>query len=131
MANQTFTSVEEAIAALKLDRRHKWFEFSGNVVYIHRFTSPCSGCSCDCSDGYGCSHGNAGCRECGYTSKRRDGVPVPAFWPDGSIVEVISASKSILQKQDKQDSSYNNPFSIIRKEYKIGVYGKIKLWKRK
>ena len=88
MSNKKFETVAEAIAELNLDRRHKWFEWSGTVVYNQMFTSPCSGCSCDCSDGNGCSHGNGGCRECGYTGRCRDGVPVPAFWPNGGIVEI-------------------------------------------
>lgn len=83
-----YSTVEEAVKDLKLDRRHKWFDFMGTLGYTHRYSAPCSGCSCDCSDGYGCSHGNAGCRECGYTGKRRGAVHVPAFDKDGNIVEI-------------------------------------------
>lgn len=93
MAHKIFDTVEEAVKELKLDRRRKWFEFSGEVVYNHYYTAPCSGCSCDCSDGYGCSHGNAGCHECGYTGKSRDAVPVPAMWPDGDFVKVRPTGK--------------------------------------
>lgn len=81
-------TIKEAVEKYKLDRRRRWFAFSGNVVYNYKFTHPCSGCSCDCSDGYGCSHGNAGCRECGYTGKVRDGVPVPAWGDKGELIEV-------------------------------------------
>lgn len=88
MEKKIFETVEEAIKELKLDRRRKWYHWLGNIVYTHWYTAPCSGCSCDCSDGYGCSHGNGGCHECGYTGKRRDAVPIPAMWPDGSIAEL-------------------------------------------
>lgn len=84
-----FSSVEEAVRILKLDRRHKWEEWNGELSYPYWYTAPCSGCSCDCSDGYGCNHGNSGCHECGYTGKRRNVVPVPAIMPDGSTVKVV------------------------------------------
>jgi hypothetical protein len=87
---QIFSSVEEAVKLLKLDKRHKWEEWSGTLSYPHWYTAPCSGCNCDCSDGHGCNHGNSGCHECGYTGKRRSAVPVPAFMPDGSIVKIVS-----------------------------------------
>lgn len=83
-----FESVEQAVKELKLDRRTKYFEFLGNLVFNVKHTSPCSGCSCDCSDGYGCNHGNAGCRECGYTGKRRGVYPMPIFHPNGNIVKI-------------------------------------------
>lgn len=85
-----FSSVDEAVKLLKLDKRHKWEEWNGELSYPFWYTAPCSGCSCDCSDGYGCNHGNSGCHECGYTGKRRNVVPVPAFMPDGSTVKVVS-----------------------------------------
>jgi hypothetical protein len=84
-----FSSVDEAVKLLKLDKRHKWQEWNGELSYPFWYTAPCSGCSCDCSDGYGCNHGNSGCHECGYTGKRRNVVPVPAFMPDGSTVKVV------------------------------------------
>lgn len=85
-----YTTVEEAIKDLKLDRRRKWYYFLGNLIRNEWYTAPCSGCSCDCSDGHGCNHGNAGCSECGYTGKRRDAVPVPAFHPNGEILEILT-----------------------------------------
>jgi len=97
-ASNIFPSVEEAVKALKLDRRHKWHEWMGELIYDHKYTHPCSGCRCDCSDGYGCNHGNSGCHECGYTGKRIGYVPVPAFMPDGRIVEIKT-------KKHKQDAS--------------------------
>lgn len=84
-----FYSVEEAVRLLKLDRRHRWEEFCGELSYPCWYTTHCSGCSCDCSDGYGCNHGNSGCYECGYTGKRRSAFPIPAFMPDGSIVQIV------------------------------------------
>ena len=83
-----FPSVEEAVKALKLDRRHKWFEFMGELVYPYNYSAPCSGCSCDCSDGHGCNHGNSGCHECGYSGKRRSSVPIYATGTDGNTVKI-------------------------------------------
>jgi len=103
MQDNIFNSVEEAVKQLKLDRRHKWFEMGGQVFYNHRFTSPCSGCSCDCSDGNGCSHGNAGCRECGYKGRVRDGVPVPAWTKEGDFV-------LIRETEFTKDDLYNKGF---------------------
>lgn len=87
---KNYESVESAVKELKLDRRHKWYEFNGELIFDGKYTTPCTGCSCDCSDGYGCSHGNSGCGECGYTGKRRGFYPVPAFNPDGSTVRIAT-----------------------------------------
>lgn len=73
---------EEAIKKFKLDRRHKWFVFYGNLCYSQRFTMPCSGC-----DGGGCS-------ECGYTGKRRSACPIPAMDDDNNLIEVIGENFS-------------------------------------
>lgn len=83
---EIYDSAEHAIKELKLDRRRKWEVFRDGLYYPHRYTAPCSGCSCDCSDGYGCSHGNSGCEECGYTGKRRDVVPIPAIGKNGNPI---------------------------------------------
>lgn len=75
------THVEaEAVAGRRLDRRRKYALLDGEVCERSSYTSPCSGCSCNCSDGYPCGHEPAGCFECGYTGKRRwrDWVPVEA-----------------------------------------------------
>lgn len=45
--------------------------------FIGRWTIACTGCSCDCGDGYPCGHGASGCSECGYTGKRRDAMWLP------------------------------------------------------
>lgn len=87
-----FDSAEQAISMLKLDRRRNWEVWQGELTYAYWYTTSCAGCSCDCSDGYGCNHGNCGCRECGYTGKRRSVVPIPAFMPDGTIVKIKEES---------------------------------------
>jgi hypothetical protein len=64
-----------------LDRRKVYcLTIDGEVGTLERFTGVCSGCRCDCRDGYPCSHGAGGCDECGYTGKRVTlfGVPVTA-----------------------------------------------------
>lgn len=82
-----FDTVEQAVEILKLDRRHKWEEFCGELVYPYKYSYACSGCTkqqeMQESPKKGC-----GCDECGYTGRRRDVVPVPAFMPDGSIVKI-------------------------------------------
>lgn len=72
-----FDNVDDAVKQLKLDRRHKWFEFMGEVVYHYSYTHTCTGC-----DG-------GGCHECGYHGKAKTGCPVPAMHPDtGNPVKV-------------------------------------------
>lgn len=87
----------EKIAGSRLDRRRQYYihteegrraenpyAFNGSYdmpdaklfAYVEG-TRECSGCSCDCGEGYGCSHGAAGCEECGYTGKRREGMHSP------------------------------------------------------
>ncbi len=68
-----FNSLEEAILTLKLDRRRKYSLYGNQLVYSTWATMPCTGCSCECSDGYGCNHGNSGCEDCGYTKKEELG----------------------------------------------------------
>ncbi len=53
---------------------------NGVEYYVGAYTGECSGCACDCGDGYPCSHGAGGCDECGYTGKRVRHFPV-AFDP--------------------------------------------------
>lgn len=85
-----FDTVEQAVEMMKLDRRHKWEEFCGELVYPYKYSHACSGCTeqkeMQASPQKGC-----GCDECGYTGRKRDIVPVPAFMPDGSIVKVKPA----------------------------------------
>lgn len=75
-----FSSVEEAVRLLKLDKRRKWFEWRGDLVYDMKYTAPNSCTGCD----------GGGCRECGGTGKRVSHVPIPAFLPNGDIVKVVS-----------------------------------------
>ena len=79
MLPDVFSSVDEAVTMLKLDRRHKWFEWMGQMVYNFKYTAPNSCTGCD----------GGGCFECGGTGKRVSHVPVPAFMPNGSIVKVV------------------------------------------
>lgn len=61
----------EAHAGKRLDRRRR-YAWDGEILYERaRYSTNCSGCSCDCGDGYPCSHGASGCRECGFTGRRR------------------------------------------------------------
>lgn len=75
---EIFDSVEQAVSMLKLDRRHKWYEWEGKLIYDLRYVAPnsCTGCN------------GGGCHECGYTGKRVNYAPVPAFMPDGSMVKI-------------------------------------------
>jgi len=75
MKDTTFKSVEEAIEFLGLDRRHKWFEFSGEIVRNGKVSLGCSGCD-----------GN-GCRECGGKGKRVQNFPIPVI-VNGSPVKI-------------------------------------------
>ena len=82
MLPAVFSSVDEAVKMLKLDRRRKWFEWEGIVVYNMWYTAPKSCTGCD----------GGGCQECRYTGNRKSCVPVPAFMPDGSIVKVCPSN---------------------------------------
>lgn len=70
--------VRRLVRKFKLDRRKVYvIGYFGELATDEKCTTDCSGCSCDCSDGYGCSHGCAGCDECGYTGKRVQHFPDP------------------------------------------------------
>lgn len=76
-----FESVEEAVQKLKLDRRHKWYEFMGEVIYDYKYSHTCTGC-----DG-------GGCHECGYHGNAITCCPVPALHPNtGNPVKVRVAN---------------------------------------
>lgn len=64
-------------AGFQLDRRRAWAFVNGELCECIRWTQACSGCSCDCGDGYGCSHGAGGCSECGYQGVVRQGMWLP------------------------------------------------------
>lgn len=78
----------EALLGAKVNRRLKFYTqtdaghanewFTEYKVFTYtEWTHACSGCSCDCGDGYGCSHGAGGCEECGFSGKRRQGMHTP------------------------------------------------------
>lgn len=71
-----FESIECAIKELKLDRRHKWFEWEGDLVRNYKFLIECTGCN------------GAGCKECGNKGKIYSCCPVPAFNEDRVIVKI-------------------------------------------
>ena len=73
----TFGSVEDAIKALKLDRRRKWEEFMGSLCHPVSVSLSCTGC-----DG-------GGCHECGYRGKRKQYFPVYATHPKtGEFIKI-------------------------------------------
>lgn len=83
-----FSSVDEAVKLLKLDKRYKWEEFCGDLVYPHKYSYACSGCT-ETREMQSTPERGSGCHECGYKGRVRSVVPVPAFMPDGSIVKVV------------------------------------------
>jgi hypothetical protein len=84
---KVFNSVKDAIYSLKLDRRRKWYEFYGELIYNHKYAYPCTGCT-DTKEMQPLPERGSGCHECGYKGRRIGYVPVPAFMPDGSIVKI-------------------------------------------
>jgi hypothetical protein len=61
----------EELAGRRLDRRRR-YAWDGETLYErYAYSTFCSGCICDCGDGYPCSHDPNGCDECGHTGKRR------------------------------------------------------------
>lgn len=71
-------------AGFRLDRRRAWAFVNGELCQSIRWTDTCSGCSCDCGDGYPCSHGAGGCEECGYQGKVRNAMWMPARIANGT-----------------------------------------------
>jgi hypothetical protein len=61
----------ESLFGGKLDRRRRYALLLGDVCEHSSYVVPCSGCACDCGDGYPCEHEGCGCHECGYTGRRR------------------------------------------------------------
>lgn len=61
--------IRRLVLRLKLDRRKVYCEAGGMLSTEDRYTGPCWECACNCH-AFACSHGNCGCRECGYTGKR-------------------------------------------------------------
>lgn len=67
--------VAEKMAGIKLDGRRKYLIWGGIVCVVQKFTHSCSGCSSD--DPYEQGPRGFGCKECGYTGKRRNSFPCP------------------------------------------------------
>lgn len=76
---------DRLVRALGLDRRKRYAEWMGVLCTIERTTDICTGCS-DLGD-YGTVYGPFGCKECGYTGKRRITFPAPVL-VDGDVVHV-------------------------------------------
>jgi hypothetical protein len=75
----TEIAVDEAErrAGHRLDRRRRYAWDGATVCSLSTWTQSCSGCSCDCGDGYPCDHEPYGCDECGHTGKRRRSAWIP------------------------------------------------------
>ncbi len=72
----------ESITGFRLDRRLNYsIGESGEVEEEGFCTLRCSGCSCGCEGGCSCGDG-MGCRECGYTGRRRTFFGFPARTPE-------------------------------------------------
>lgn len=89
----------EKIAGERIDRRRAWYAtknrkpvpdneigFGGQTLFVYQYwTESCTGCR-ETEDGHNVGHYpwdskagcyvGAGCEECGYTGKRRDGWPI-------------------------------------------------------
>lgn len=74
----------EQITGFKLDRRLNYsINEDREVEEDGVCTMPCSGCKCDAYGGCNCcGERGAGCRECGYTGKRRIFFGYPARTPE-------------------------------------------------
>lgn len=78
--------VERLVRRHGLDRRKVYsIGYNGELATDEKFTGTCSGCSCDCGDGYPCGHGNSGCDECGHTGKSVTHFPAPVKVGKGYI----------------------------------------------
>lgn len=92
--------IRRAVVRFGLDRRRVYTRGSiGESVpvlgIVCRFTTACSGCICDCHPG--CGHGASGCRECGYTGKRRQSFGDPVSIPGHGFVVCALAEKRLAQ----------------------------------
>lgn len=78
----TTHSEAEKAAGFPLDRRLNYsITEAGNVEEHGVVTLRCTGCSCGCEGGCSCGDG-PGCRECGYTGRRRYHFGFPARSPE-------------------------------------------------
>ena len=84
MARQIDTAARAEAKRRGLDMRRVYEFFQGQLITVVLFTAACSGCCCEIHDGQ-CSCPSSGCRECGYTGKRkrREAVPAERWGPRG------------------------------------------------
>ena len=61
-----FASVDEAVRKLKLDRRHKWYDFQCSLIRDEKYKAPCWDC------------GGIGCQTCGYKKNTWQYEPIYA-----------------------------------------------------
>ncbi len=96
-------AVRRLVMRLKLDRRKVYtLGHDGELATEEWFTGACSGCSCDCGEGYGCSHGGAGCDECGYTGKVKQYFPLPIDRPKLGLIQVRPHNAQASGAEEKQ-----------------------------
>jgi hypothetical protein len=88
----TFESVEDAIKELKLDRRVKWDEYNGCLGRSVWYTEHCWACS-EYSD-TGQHMYSAGCRECGFTGRRRREFHEP-YMHEGKFVAIKTVNSPL------------------------------------
>ena len=62
-----YASEEEAISKMKLDKRHKWYEFMGELIRDGKYKMTCWDC------------GGIGCQTCGYKMNTWQKIPIPAL----------------------------------------------------
>lgn len=67
----------EAIAGHHLDRRKNYAIIWGDVCEVVQWSDSCSGCT-ESPEDLGRDFRGVGCRECGYTGRRRSAMFVPA-----------------------------------------------------
>ena len=77
MAGQIDSEARAEAKRRGLDMRRVYEFLDGVLNEVVIFTCKCTGCWCQRHD-MTCSCPNSGCRECGYTGKRRLREPVPA-----------------------------------------------------
>lgn len=59
-----YVSVNEAVTKMKLDKRHKWYEFMGDLIRDGKYKMTCWDC-----DGVGCP-------TCGYRKVKWSSFPI-------------------------------------------------------
>ena len=75
-------AMAEMICGLDLDRRRNYMIIDGQVCSEVKWTSACSGCT---EGEYGMPERGAGCHECGYQGKVRQGMWHPVEYKDKEV----------------------------------------------